>query len=489
MAKVVVDPVTRIEGHLKLEVEIDGGVVKDAWTSGTLWRGFEKILQGRDPRDAEQIVQRICGVCPTSHATAGILALDDAFGIEPPPNGRIIRNLILGSNFIQSHILHFFHLAALDYVDVERVKSINVNIPPFKPRYNTPFNLPDDINEFAAACYLDALVARRKAQEALAIWGGKMPHVQSIVPGGVSEVPDAQKVFEFVTRIDELINFIESKYIPVVQAVAQYFPDDFNIGIGCKNMMAYGGFPLQEGKDHVNKDKFFRSGIYLRGQDLPFDPKNIAEEVKYSWYKDDTGGQTPDRAVIEADPEKKGAYSWMKSPRYNGNPMEVGPLARMWVMKQKDVRGLGDKAFSVLGRHFARAVECKLVAHELKKWALELKPGEPVCTPHKVPKGSEVVGMGLTEAPRGALGHWHKISSDGRTAVYNAVVPTTFNASPRDERDVQGPMEQAIIGTPVQDINSPVELVKIVRSFDPCFGCAIHIMTPDKKTISQFAIN
>jgi hydrogenase large subunit len=489
MAKVVVDPVTRIEGHLKIEVEIEGGVVQDAWTSGTLWRGYERIMQGRDPRDAVQIMQRICGVCPTSHCTSGTLTIDDICGIEPPPNGRIIRNLILGSNFIQSHVLHFFHLAALDYVDVTRVKSINVNIPPFQPRYEAPYNLPDDINEFAAACYLDALVARRQAQEALAIWGGKMPHVQSIVPGGVSEVPDAQKIFEFISRIDELIAFIENKYIPVVMAVAQYFPDDFNLGIGCKNMMAYGGFPLEEGPDHVKKNKFIPSGIYLRGQDLPFDPAQLAEQVKYSWYNDDTGGQTPDKAVIEPNPTKKDAYSWLKAPRYNGSPMEVGPLARMWVMKQKDVRGLGDKAFSVVGRHFARAIECKLVAHELKKWALELQPGQPVCVPHKIPTGSEKVGMGLCEAPRGALGHWQQISSSGRTAVYNCIVPTTVNASPRDERGVQGPMEQALIGSTVRDVNNPVELVKIVRSFDPCFGCAIHVMTPDQKTISQFAIN
>ncbi len=477
--KIIVDPVTRIEGHLKLEVEVEGGVVVDAWTSGTLFRGFELIMQGRDPRDAEQIMQRICGVCPTAHATAGILALDDAFGIEPPPNGRIIRNLILGSNYVQSHILHFFHLAALDYVK-------GPDIAPFTPRYEADYRLPDDINAQAVNHYLEALTMRRKAQEMLAIWGGKMPHVQGIVPGGASEVPDTQKIYEFVKRCEELIAWIDSVYVPTVKAVAGVYSDWLDIGRGCMNMMAYGGFPLEEGMDHVKKKKFFPAGVYVRGQYKDFNPEYIAEEVKYSWFKDDTGGQKPYEAVVVADAHKKGAYSWMKSPRYNGEAMEVGPLARLWVMKQKDVVGLGEKAFSVMGRHFARAVECSMVAHEMLKWAVELKAGEPVCTPHKVP--SQAQGMGLTEAPRGALGHWHKIEHS-RTAVLNAVVPTTFNASPRDVKNVPGPMEQAIIGAPVKDPANPVELVRIVRAFDPCFGCAIHLMTPDKKTISQFAIN
>ena len=484
MAKIIVDPVTRIEGHLKLEVEVENGVVVDAWTAGTLWRGMELIMQGRDPRDAEQIIQRICGVCPTGHATAGILALDDAFGIEPPPNGRIIRNLILGSNWVQSHILHFFHLAALDYVK-------GPDLAPFKPRYEADYRLPADINEQAVGIYLEALTIRRKAHEMLAIWGGKAPHVQAIVPGGVSEVPDTSKIYRFLTLLEEMQAFIDNKYIPTVKAVAGVYSDWFSIGTGCKNMMAYGGFPQEEGMDHVKKDKLYPAGTYIRGQYAALDPKKITEEVAYSWYKDDTKGNTPDVAVISPDAEKEGAYSWMKSPRYNGEAMEVGPLARQWIAKNPAVVGLGDKAFSVMGRHFARAVECSQIAKEMAKWALQLEAGQPVCTPHKLPT-EEVVGMGLCEASRGALGHWHRISSDGRTMVYNAVVPTTWNSSPRTgsgANTLRGPMEQAIIGTAVADPANPVELVRIVRSMDPCYGCAIHVMTPDKKTINQFAIN
>lgn len=493
MAKIIVDPVTRIEGHLKLEVEVEGGVVVDAWCGGTLWRGLELIMQGRDPRDAEQIMQRICGVCPTAHATAGVMCLDNAFQIDPPPAGRIIRNLIFGSNYIQSHILHFFHLAALDYVK-------GPEIAPFKPRYEADYRLPQDVNDQAVAIYLEALTVRRKAQEMLAIWGGKMPHVQAIVPGGVSETPDTQKIYAFLNLLEEMIAFIDSKYVPTVKAVAGVYSDWFSIGAGCKNMLAYGGFPLEEGMDHVAKKKFFNSGVFINGAYGAFDPKYVAEEVQYSFYEDNTGGTSPEVAVIK--PIKPGTkkrqngvevdpYSWLKSPRYNGHAMEVGPLARQIINKNPEVLALGDKAYSVMGRHFARAVETSMIAKAMKDWAVELLQyvGQPVATPHKVP--DDAIGMGLCEGSRGALGHWQKIHN-GRTAVYNAVVPTTWNSGPRTGAGAaitRAPMEQAIIGAPVKDPANPVELVRIIRSMDPCYGCAIHIMTPDKKTISQFAIN
>jgi len=469
--KIIVDPVTRIEGHLKIEVEVDGGKVVNAHTSGTLFRGMELIMQNRDPRDAQQIMQRICGVCPIGHATAGTLALDDAFGITPPPNGRIIRNLILGSNYIQSHILHFFHLAALDYVK-------GPDVPPFTPRYQADYRLPEAVNRQAVDLYLEALHMRRKAHEMLAIWGGKMPHVQAIVPGGVTEIPDAQKIVDFKSRLAELIDFIDNKYVPVVKVVADAYQDWLDIGRGCKNMLSYGVFPQE-------KDTFIPAGTYINGQYGEFDYNKVTEQVKHSWYSDDISSN-PNDAVVKPDPAKKDGYSWLKAPRYDGIVMEVGPLARMIVMKQKDVIGLGEKAFSVMGRHFARAVECSLVAHAMDEWVMQLEPGKPVCTPHEVPNQAQ--GVGLTEAARGALGHWHKIEG-GRTKVYNAVVPTTWNAGPRDDKGQPGPMEQALIGAPVKDAKNPVELVRIVRAFDPCFGCAIHLMTPDKKVIAQFVID
>ncbi|MDH7478500.1 MAG: nickel-dependent hydrogenase large subunit [Syntrophomonadaceae bacterium] len=479
--KIVIDPVTRIEGHLKIEVEVDGGKVIDARSSGVLFRGIELILQGRDPRDAQQFVQRICGVCPIGHATAATLALDMALDIEPPDNGRIIRNLIYGSNYIQSHILHFYHLAALDYVDVVRA---GLGVAPFVPRYEGDYRLPDDVNKAAANQYVQALEMRRKAHEMLAIWGGRMPHVQSIVPGGSTEKVDAQKVAEFRFRLKELTSFVDNVYLPTAKAVTEVYSDYFAIGAGCRNLLAYGAFPLTS-SDPQGINGFFKRGASVGGQDLPISPQFITEEVKFSWFNDDTGGKHPYDSVVTPNPTKAGAYSFLKAPRYDGRPMEVGPLARMWVNRQAEVRALGDKAFSVMGRHFARAVECSLIAHAMDEWAQQLKPGEPTCTPHVVPEKSQ--GMGLTEAPRGALGHWIRIEG-GKIAKYNAVVPTTWNASPRDEKGVPGPIEQALIGTPVKDPKNPFELVRIVRAFDPCLGCAIHLMTPDGKGLGEYRV-
>ena len=407
------------------------------------------------------------------------MALDNAFGIEPPPNGRIIRNLILGSNYVQSHILHFFHLAALDFVK-------GPDVPPFIPRYEGDYRLPKDVNDQVVGIYLEALKMRRLAHEMTALWGGRMPHNQAIVPGGVTEVPDSQKMVDFKFRLATLIDFVDKKYVPTVKAVAATYPEYFNIGAGCKNMLSYGVFPLAEGalKDFVHQEKFFPSKVLLGGQLKDLQPELIGEDVKYSWYKNEIE-KDPTKAVVAPDSKKKGAYSWVKAPRYNGNVMEVGPLARLITAQQKDVVALGDKAYSVLGRHFARAVECSMIAHAMDEWVMKLQPGQPVCTPHKVPVTAQ--GMGLTEAARGGLGHWNKIEH-GRTAVYNAIVPSTWNMSPMDDRNQMGTMEQALVGTAVKDPANPFELVRIVRSFDPCLACAIHVVTPDKKVVSQFVI-
>jgi hydrogenase large subunit len=468
MQKIIVDPVTRIEGHLMIEVEVDEGKVVDAKSSGTLFRGIELILQNHDPRDAQEMVQRICGVCPVGHATAAAFALDDAFGIEPPNNGRILRNLILGANYIQSDILHFYHLAALDYVKAPDT------ILPLAPRYEGDYRLPDNVNAAAVEHYLQALEMRKKAHEMLAIFGGRAPAPRSIVPGGVTEVVDAEKILHFKYRLAELISFIDNVYVPDVLAIADVYSDWLEIGRGCKNMLAYGAFPDGKGS------RFMPQGTYIDGQDGGFDPKLVTEEVKYSWYSDDID-KSPTEAVVTPVPNKKGAYSWMKAPRYKGKVMEVGPLARMWVAKDPTIRGMKEKAFSVMGRHAARALEVQKIAHAMDEWVMQLKPGEPTCTPHELPKSA--TGVGLTDAVRGALGHWIKIEA-GRVAKYNCVVPTTWNAGPRDEKNQPGPIEQALIGTQVKDANNPIELVRIVRSFDPCIACAVHVITPSRNTKS-----
>jgi hydrogenase large subunit len=475
--KVVIDPVTRIEGHLKIEVEVEGGKVVEAYSSGTMFRGLELILQGHDPRDAQEFVQRICGVCPIAHATAATYALDDAFGIQPPDNGRIVRNLIHGANYLQSHILHFYHLAALDYVKAPD------SIAPLAPRYEGDYRLPDAVNTAAVNHYLQALEIRKKAHSMLAIFGGRVPGQRAIVPGGVTETVDTEKIVHYKYYLKEIADFIENVYVPDVLAVADVYKDWLDIGRGCQNLLSYGAFP-QENKDSTD-NRYFKSGTYIDGQGGVFDHNKITEEVKYSWYNDDTDGSLkPTESVITPNPSKKDAYSWLKSPRYDGKVMEVGPLARSWIAKNPTVRALGDKAFSVMGRHAARALEAKALASEMLEWVGQLEPGKPTCTPHVVP--NKAAGMGLTEGSRGALGHWIKIEG-GRIAKYNAVVPTTWNGGPRDSNGQRGPIEQALIGTPVKDPNNPIELVRVVRAFDPCLACAIHVIRPGR-SVREFRV-
>lgn len=464
--RVIIDPITRIEGHLKIEVEVENGRVVDAKSSGTLFRGIELILKKRDPRDAPHIVQRICGVCPIAHGTASMLCLEDAFKIKPPSNGRIIRNLIQGSNYLQSHVLHFYHLAALDYVK-------GPDTAPFVPRYEGDYRLPKDINDKAVEHYLQALSIRKKAHEMLAIFGAKMPHVTVFTPGGVTESVTAEKIAKFKGYLQEIVAFIDNVYIPDVLAVAKAYGDWFEIGAGCKNMLAYGGFKLTDEDDPDGQKQLFKRGCYTKGQLVPLDVKKITEEVKYSWYVDSTNGKYPGEGETVPAPHKKDGYSWLKAPRYNGEPYEVGPLARMIVMQQKDVIALGEKAFSVLGRHFARAVEASMVAHAMFDWVDQLIPDQPAFAPFDAPR--EGSGIGLHEAPRGALGHWITIA-DYLIDNYQAVVPTTWNAGPRDGRGQRGPIEEALVGAPVKDPNSPIEVVRIVRSFDPCIACAVHIL-------------
>ncbi|MGE4345298.1 MAG: nickel-dependent hydrogenase large subunit [Geoalkalibacter sp.] len=516
MGKIVIDPLTRIEGHLKVEAVLEGGVVKEAKSSGMLYRGLENVLTGRDPRDAARIMQRICGVCPTSHGLTACFALDEAYGVNGsiPLNGRVIRNLIQGANFVQSHILHFYQLAALDYVDVTAVADYNGSDPtlkkvrefidrghlgPFMPRYEGDYRLSREENRAAVAHYVEALNLRRLAHEATAVFGGKMPHNMSIVPGGVTAQASVDKVANFMWKIEQLLEFIETRYLPDVLMVAERYPDYFTIGGGTTNMMSFGVFDLDSKSDLTQRRRWIPQGIVRSDLKLGhLDPSKITEEVQNSWYRD-TGPVHPYDGSTVADRDKAGAYSWCKSPRYAGDVMEVGPLARMlasYAGGDREVRELVDGVlgkfnagpealYSVLGRHAARAIECKLVAQKLKQWVLELQPGQPVCTNYPLEVTNR--GMGLHEAPRGALGHWIDVEG-GRTRNYQAVVPTTWNAGPMDGKGVPGPMEQALIGTRVRDEENPFELVRIVRSYDPCLSCAVHVVSPRGSDLGRFVV-
>ncbi|MHC4695089.1 MAG: nickel-dependent hydrogenase large subunit, partial [Planctomycetota bacterium] len=341
MATIIkIDPLTRIEGHLAIEVEVDSvdGVqqVTEAKSSGTMFRGFEMILRGRDPLDAPHYTQRICGVCPISHGMASCLNLEDAFGVTAPKNGRIMRNLILGANFIMSHILHFYHLAALDYIDTTGA----IDIAPWVPRYV----IPDMVNGSTAVTLVR-----------------KLPCSPSLVPGGCTEVPTQEKIDDFRTLLTEQRDFIDNTYIPDVLTVAGAFPQYYNIGQGCGNLLAYGVFDLNSS----GTSKLLRRGRYTNGASGSVDPATIIEYLKYSRY---TGGNlNPSVGVTEPDANKSGAYSWLKAPRYLDKAHEVGPLARMWV------NGDYSNGISVLDRHAARALEAQKVANAMVGWLGELE--------------------------------------------------------------------------------------------------------------------
>ncbi len=514
---ITIDPITRIEGHLRIDVTVENGKVTDARSAGEMFRGFENLLKGRHPVDANQITQRICGVCPASHAQASALNLDDALGVTPPENGRLIRNLMLGANYIQSHILHFYHLAALDFVDITKILAYKGSDPkllkvkawvkaqvgtgrataaaPFLPRYEGAYIEDTDLNLAAIAHYVEALEMRRKAHEALCLWGGKMPHAIAIFPGGASERVTADKVASYASLIDEMREFIDRVYIPDVCYVADAFPDYFKIGRGCGNLLAYGTFA----EDAEGKEKLLPPGVYLDGKAQAFSPDKIREYVKHSRYGSPSGLH-PSEGETEADVHKKGAYSWLKAPRYDDKVVEVGPLARIGVAHvtgaSRTISDLVNKVlkrynagvsalFSTLGRHAARALECKVVADRCAAWALQLKAGKPVHTAYEIPEASE--GMGLTEAPRGALGHWITIKKK-KIDRYQCVVPTTWNASPRDDKERLGPIEQALLGCPVADPKNPLEPARVVRSFDPCIACAVHTVSPAGRTLGSFRV-
>jgi hydrogenase large subunit len=509
---ITIDPLVRVEGHLKVECVVDSGVVKDANCSGPMFRGFERLLLGRDPWDAQQIAQRVCGVCPAVHGMAAALALDEALGVGAsiPDNGRIIRNLILGANYLQSHILHFYHLAALDYVDCtkvagyegpdENLKQVKGFIDrgalaPFVPRYEGDYRLPPEVDRAAVSHYVRALNMRRKAHEMLAIFGGKMPHYVGIVPGGATETVTADKIANFMARLAEIKTFVDDVMIPDALAVAGAYSDYFAIGKGPGEFLSYSAFDqTAAGPDPTKRARLFAAGVATLDGVSPVEAGRIREDVKHSHFSDATSGKTPNEGETEPDVGK--GHSWLKAPRYDGRPVEVGPLARAVVglvgghKPTADLVGPVMSALnlkpadlvSTMGRHAARVLEAKLVAEAMGRWLLQLKLGGPVSVPAPVPESGS--GMGLVDGPRGALLHYIDIQGH-KIARYQLVVPTTWNCSPKDDKDVPGPCEQALIGTQVKDPGNPFEIVRIVRSYDPCLACAVHVVNARRDTVAK----
>jgi len=551
MARIVVDPITRIEGHLRIEAEIEGGFIKDAWSSATMFRGIEKILRGRDPRDAWFWTQRFCGVCTTVHSIASVRAVEDALKIKIPPNAQLIRNIIMGIQNVQDHVIHFYHLHALDWVDItsglkadptktaalaaslsdwpnnsatyfkaiqDKVKAFVASgrLGPFANAYwgHPAYKLPPEANLMATAHYLEALEWQKDVIKIHAILGSKNPHPQTFLVGGMSIPidPDSQnalnadKLMEIKRLLKKAQDFVEKVYIPDLLAVASFYKDWAAIGGGLGNYMSYGEFP------DANGNLWFPSGALLDkdlSKVIKVDQGKIAEYVDHSWFEGvgvgkglhPFEGETEVRYTGPKPPyanlDTNAKYSFVKSPRYEEKAMEVGPLARILVAYasgHKETKavvelvlgklGVGAPAlFSTLGRTAARGIDALLIAQQTPKWLDELigniskgdyrihnnESWEPSTWP------AEAKGYGFHEAPRGALGHWIKIK-DQKIQNYQAVVPSTWNASPRDAKGQRGAYEAALVGTPVADANKPLEILRTIHSFDPCLACAVHVM-------------
>jgi ferredoxin hydrogenase large subunit/hydrogenase large subunit len=496
-------PITRIEGHLGVKIETDNGRISSARVIGEMFRGFEQILRGRDPLDAQQVTQRICGVCPVEHGIASILAQDAAYQVVPPTNGRLVRNLAQAANFITSHFTHFYLLSGLDFVDVAQVTTYTGSDPalvafrdwakselahntvnavgPFLPQFSAQLIKDPTLNLGILRHYLEAIEVRQAGHKLGATFLGKLPHAAALIPGGVTEKVTAMKIVAARALLDRLRTFIETVYLPDVVAVAGAFPAYFELGRGCGNFLAYGAFP----ENDDGGSPYFPAGVLVGDQLQALDAGAITEDVRYSWYSSATG-RKPTEGETTPDPGKAGAYTWLKAPRYAGRPLEVGPLARLLVAYHEGrnaavksavdglLKAVGrgpQDLVSVLGRHATRALEAKLLADRCTEWIDQLVPDQPACRDFAIPATGS--GVGLTEAARGALGHWLEIR-DRKIANYQCVVPTTWNCSPRDDRDQPGPLEQALAGTPIADPKSPIEAARVIRSFDPCLACAVH---------------
>ncbi len=454
-----ISPITRINGFWDIEITVDNGVIVDAKSSGIYFRGLEIILRGRDPRDASYLTQRICGICSTAHAMAASFALEDALQIEVPKNGILMRNLTFGADMLQNHIRHFYLLGIFDYVK-------GPDMPPFVPRYERDFRLPKSENDRIFNNYKEALEISRVCHEMVTLFGGKVPHQHGIIAGGHTVRPTMDKVYKFMAMREQVSKFINDRLIPDMETIARFYDDYYKLGVGVRNLMSFGNFRIPGGS---KREWVIPFGIVRNGEIQKVDTSKIFEQVSHSWYKDYDAGH-PNEGETDPNLDKDGAYSWVKAPRYDGEPVEVGPLAHMWV-KEEYRRGI-----STIDRLMARYLEAKMVAGLMKDWLLDLNPDQPVFQPYDIPS-RELNGVGLMGAMRGALGHWMRVKNK-RITHYQIVTPSAWNCSPKDDKNVRGPVEQALVGTPIGDTDQPVEVGRIARSFDPCLACAVHMIRP-----------
>ncbi len=554
--RIVVDPITRIEGHLRIDVEVDGGRVRKSWSSGQMWRGIEAILKGRDPRDAWMYTQRICGVCTTVHAITSVRSVEDALELEIPANAQYIRNLILISHALHDHIVHFYHLSALDWVDVTKVlqadpkkaSALAESLSPWpgnsvkemtavKERVaglvasgqlgiftngywgHPAMKLPPEVNLLAVAHYLQALDYQRRANKIVATLGGKTPNIQNLAVGGVANAINLdnqaalnmEKLYFIKQLFDEVSGFIHQVYLPDVIAIGAMYPDWLGYGAGVTNYLAVPDLPLDAkattfdlpGGTIMNGD--LSTAKVIRDWKDPYFRDNVEESIAHAWYKGDWQKHPWKEELPEpeyTDFQESGKYSWVKAPRFQGKPMQVGPLAQMLVgyaqgvpQIRKYVDGALSQAGSIagvklspavlhstLGRHLARALRAAYLSDIADKhWHLLVdnvgKGDVATFSAPEFPSG-EVEGVGMHEAPRGTLSHWSVISG-GEIKNYQCVVPSTWNAGPRDEKGQMGPYEASLVGNPVANTDQPLEVLRTVHSFDPCLACAVHSQDPE----------
>ncbi len=564
--RITIDPITRIEGHLRVDVEVDGGKVTKAWSSGQMWRGVELILLGRDPRDAWAITQRICGVCTTVHAITSVRAVENALNLDIPVNAQFIRNMVISAHAIHDHIVHFYHLSALDWVDVvsalkadplkaaqlaeslsdwplnnkhvmiqtlEKLKTFvgSGQLGPFTNGYwgHPAMKLSPEVNLMAVAHYLQALDAQRHANKIVTLLGSKSPHIQNVAVGGVSNpiatdsqsVLTVERLLKLKMHMDALSDFIHKVYLVDIAAVGAFYADWTKYGAGVTNYLSCPDFPMDS-----KGTKFLVPGGYIPGADLAkYKPitafgdaylrDGVEEGVKHAWYKYSKPGPlhpykgetTPDYTDFQDD----GKYSWLKAPTFYGERAQVGPLASVlagvaaghqptisYATKVLDTASslLGSKIplaalHSTIGRHAARAVRCAVMQDVLQQnWqALIDNIGKGDVTSFNkptFPKG-EIMGYGFHEAPRGLLSHWTVIK-DGKIANYQCVVPSTWNAGPRDDSDKIGPYEASLMDNPIADAEQPLEVLRTIHSFDPCLACAVHVVEDNKEVVQVKAL-
>ena len=547
---VVVDPLTRIEGHLRIEVEVEKGKVKDVRSCGTLFRGLEMILKGRDPRDVQHFTQRTCGVCTYTHALASTRALEDAIfnasHKDIPANATYIRNLVLGQLFLHDHIVHFYHLHALDWVDVtsalqadpskaaslansissrptkaedlravqDKLKAFVASgqLGPFTNAYflggHPAYYLEPEANLVATAHYLEALRVQVEAARGMAVFGGKNPHPQFLVAGGVTcyDALTPERIKEFEEIYKKTAAFVRDVYIPDLLLVAGAYKDWAGIG-GTHDFMTMGDFPKAGGERKL-ESRWLKPGI-IYNRDLAhvqdFDPTKISEHIRHSWYDGDKADNPYDE---KTEPKfthmgDKDRYSWLKAPRYDEHSTETGPLACVLVNYAKgnpDIKPLVDMVlqklsvgpealFSTLGRTAARGIETLAIANKMASMLEDFKDNirsdKQIVEDLEVPQESR--GVGFVEAPRGGLSHWIRIEK-GRVGNFQLVVPTTWNLGPRDANNVLGPCEEALMGTPIADPKRPVEILRTVHAFDPCIACAVHVIDGETNEVRKFKV-